>query len=159
MVTIRSVFCEGPLGGPAGGQGSGFVLSDSGEIATNAHVVTDAELGGGQEINEARQVYVEFADRNQVEAEIVGWDPHSDVALLKVDPEGLDLDPVTLGSSSEVSVGDPVAAIGSPFGAEQSLSVGIVSASSRDPGAEPSSASATRSRPTPRSTAATRAGP
>jgi S1-C subfamily serine protease len=134
VVTIRSTFASNDLDilGPQQGQGSGFVLNDEGEIVTNAHVVTDA--GGSattQPINEAREVYVEFPDRNQVAAEVVGFDPHADVALLRVDPEGLDLSPVALGSSEDLEVGDPVAAIGSPFGEEQSLSVGVVSATDR----------------------------
>ena len=74
---------------------------------------------------------MQFVDRNQVEAEIVGFDPFADVALLKVDPEGLDIDPIELGSLEEVEAGDPVAAIGSPFGERQSLSVGVVSATER----------------------------
>ena len=114
------------------GQGSGFVISSDGEIVTNAHVVTDAtEAGGGRPINEADEVYVEFGDRNQVPAEIVGIDPNADVALIKIDPDGLDLDPIELGDSDDVQVGAPVAAIGSPFGQEQSMSVGIVSATDR----------------------------
>jgi S1-C subfamily serine protease len=108
------------------------VISEDGEIVTNAHVVTDAtEAGGGTPINEADEVYVEFGDRNQVPGEIVGTDPNADVALIKVDPEGLDLDPIELGDSESIRVGDPVAAIGSPFGQEQSMSVGIVSATDR----------------------------
>jgi S1-C subfamily serine protease len=135
VVTVHEVL--GPsagsiLGGGGRGQGSGFVISEDGEILTNAHVVTDAaEAGAGGPINEAREVYVQFADRNQVEAEIVGFDPFADVALLQVDPEGLDLQPLPLGSMDEVDVGDPVAAIGSPFGQDQSLSVGVVSATER----------------------------
>jgi S1-C subfamily serine protease len=134
VVTVSSVFGGGEggiLGGGGGGQGSGFVLSDSGEIVTNAHVVTDAEASGASDIHEASEVYVEFADRNQVPADVVGFDPFADVALLKIDPEGLDLVPVELGSSEEIQVGQPVAAIGSPFGEEQSLSVGVISASDR----------------------------
>jgi S1-C subfamily serine protease len=76
-------------------------------------------------------VYVQFADRNQVEAEIVGIDPDADVALLKVNADGLDLHPLELGSSKDVKAGQSVAAIGSPFFQEQSLSVGIVSATDR----------------------------
>ncbi len=135
VVTIRSVFGGGGsslLGGkPSGGQGSGFVIGSDGEIATNAHVVTDAEAGGGGPIHAAKEVYVEFQDRNQVAAHIVGYDPQSDVALLKIDTSGLHLDPLQLGDSTSVKVGDPVAAIGSPFGEEQSLSVGVVSATDR----------------------------
>ena len=135
VVTISSIFPNGtnPLAGPGpqAGQGSGFVISDEGEIVTNAHVVTDGQAAGGSEINAAREVYVQFPDRNQVEAEIVGFDPFADVALLKVDPEGLDITPIELGSLDDVTVGDPVAAIGSPFGERQSLSVGVVSATDR----------------------------
>ena len=69
----------------SGGVGSGFVLNGEGEIATNAHVVTTGEV---PDLREARQVYVEFADGNQVEAEVRGYDPESDIALLKVDPDG-----------------------------------------------------------------------
>ncbi len=140
VVTITSIFGGGgetdPLdiaGAPQAGQGSGFVISDEGEIVTNAHVVTDAEaavlgeIGGGGDINPANEVFVEFPDRNRVEAEILGFDPFADVALIKVDPEGLDLKPVELGDIDDVEVGEQVAAIGSPFGASQSLSVGFVS--------------------------------
>jgi 2-alkenal reductase len=120
---------ESILGGGGGGVGSGFVLNGEGEIATNAHVVTQGE---GRAAEPAREVYVEFADGNRVEAEILGQDPNADVALLKVDPEGLTLRPLPLGSSENVPVGSPVAAIGSPFGERQSLSVGVVSAIDRD---------------------------
>jgi S1-C subfamily serine protease len=135
VVTIRSVFGGGApslLGnGPSAGQGSGFAVSDDGEIATNAHVVTDAEAGGGSQIHEAKEVYVEFADHDQVPADIVGYDPHGDVALLKVNPEGIDVSPLELASGEGITVGEPVAAIGSPFGEEQSLSVGVISATGR----------------------------
>ncbi|MGH2970229.1 MAG: S1C family serine protease [Solirubrobacteraceae bacterium] len=135
VVTVISLFGSQGLGsilgegGGGGGVGSGFVLNGEGEIATNAHVVTQGEGRGAQK---AREVYVEFADGNRVEARIVGHDPNADVALLKVDPEGLTLRPLPLGSSAEVPVGSPVAAIGSPFGERQSLSVGVVSAVDRD---------------------------
>jgi S1-C subfamily serine protease len=136
VVTIRSVFggdsSAGILGGGrAAGQGSGFVVSDEGEIVTNAHVVTDAQASGGGDISAADEVYVEFPDRNQVPAEIVGFDPFADVALLQVDTDGLELHPLELGSSSEIHVGQPVAAIGSPFGEENSLSVGVISQAGR----------------------------
>jgi 2-alkenal reductase len=138
VVTVLSTFggapgIEGLFGGPrAAGQGSGFVVSSDGEIATNAHVVTDAETTGASgDINAADEVFVEFADRNRVPAEVVGFDPFADVALLEVDPEGLDLVPLEFADSEQVDVGDPVAAIGSPFGQEQSLSIGVVSATDR----------------------------
>jgi S1-C subfamily serine protease len=135
VVEIISVFEGGGgiIGGdsdaPQSGQGSGFVVSEDGEIATNAHVVTQGE---GRDIKEAREVFVQFADDNQVRVEIVGFDPNADVALLRLeDRAGLRLRPLRLGRSGEVEVGDPVAAIGSPFGEEQSLSVGVVSATDR----------------------------
>ena len=130
VVTIRSIFGGGAFGGGAG-QGSGFVVDESGEILTNAHVVTDGDTSGDAQITEASQVFVEFADRNQVPAEVVGFDPHADVALLKVDTSGIDMTVLELARSGDVDVGDPVAAIGSPFGEEQSLSVGVVSATDR----------------------------
>ena len=111
------------------GLGSGFVLDGNGYVATNAHVVTTGET---PRIRRARQVFVEFADGNRVPARIVGHDPNSDVALLKVDPGGLSLTPIDLGSSARLVVGAPVAAIGSPFGERQSLSVGVISALDRD---------------------------
>ena len=130
VVTITSTGLDNPNGSGQNesGVGSGFVISGNGEIATNAHVVTSGE---GASIHKAQQVYVRFKDNNQVSAEIVGFDPFSDVALLKVDPAGLTLRPLPLGSASDVIVGAPVAAIGSPFGKDESLSVGVVSALDR----------------------------
>jgi S1-C subfamily serine protease len=137
VVTVISLFGSGSIdsllggggGGGGGGVGSGFVLNGQGEIATNAHVVTQGE---GKGLQRAREVYVEFADGNRVEAKILGADPNADVALLKIDPKGLTLRPLPLGSSANVPVGSPVAAIGSPFNEHQSLSVGVVSAIDRD---------------------------
>ena len=121
---------EGEGGGePQGGVGSGFIVNEKGEIATNAHVVTQGE---GKAIKKASQVYVKFADDNQVPAKIIGFDPNADIALLRLeDPKGLTLRPIELGQSNDVRVGAPVVAIGSPFGEEQSLSVGVVSATDR----------------------------
>jgi S1-C subfamily serine protease len=124
VVTIRSIF-----GGSAGAaEGSGFVLDKAGEVVTNAHVVTDDSSGARKP---AREVFVEFPDRNVLAAEIVGFDPFADVALLKVKPDGFDLRPLALGNDRDLQVGQPVAAIGSPFGEQQSLSVGVVSATDR----------------------------
>jgi S1-C subfamily serine protease len=128
VVTIISAGLPGEAGQGAG-QGSGCVINADGEVVTNAHVVTSGE---GQAIRKAENVYVRFQDANQVPARIVGFDPFSDVALLKIDPAGLTLRPLPLGSSNAVAVGAPVAAIGSPFGEEQSLSIGVVSALDRD---------------------------
>ncbi|HWJ43389.1 MAG TPA: trypsin-like peptidase domain-containing protein [Solirubrobacterales bacterium] len=126
VVTVRSVF-EGPEGASAA-EGSGFVLNADGEIVTNAHVVTDESSG---EREPAGQVYVEFPDRNVVSAEIVGFDPFVDVALLRFEPDGFELHPLELGDDRDLRVGQPVAAIGNPFGEQQSLSVGVVSATER----------------------------
>ncbi|MBK5219547.1 MAG: trypsin-like peptidase domain-containing protein [Thermoleophilia bacterium] len=124
VVTIRSIF---PGAGGAA-EGSGFVLNDDGEIVTNAHVVTEEGTGTRRPADE---VFVEFPDRNVVPAEILGFDPFADVALLKVDPDGVPLHPLELGDDSDLQVGQPVAAIGSPFGEQQSLSVGVISATDR----------------------------
>jgi S1-C subfamily serine protease len=132
VVTVISIFDGGPIlleEDPEGGQGSGFVLDSQGYIATNAHVVTGV---GGEGSGRAEDVFVEFADGNRVPAEIVGDDPNADVALLKVDPAGLRLTPLRLGSSEDLEVGEPVAAIGSPFGEQQSLSIGVISALDRN---------------------------
>ena len=129
VVTILSLFESGASildDGGEGGQGSGFVIDGDGYIATNAHVVT-SDSGG-----RAEQVFVEFSDGNRVEAKIVGVDPNADVALLKVDPSGLSLTPLRLGVSHGIAVGEPVAAIGSPFGERQSLSIGVISAIDRN---------------------------
>ena len=132
VVTIISIFGEGEnatRGGGEGGLGSGFVLDGEGYVATNAHVVTD---GQGADLKRANDVFVEFADGNRVDAKIIGDDPNSDVALLKLDPRGLSLTPLKLGRSSRLQVGAPVVAIGSPFGERQSLSTGVISAIDRD---------------------------
>jgi S1-C subfamily serine protease len=133
VVTITSIFEGGadPLEDQGeAGQGSGFVLDGRGYIATNAHVVTTEDVSGTKR---AREIFVTFLDGNRVPAEIVGSDPNADVALLKVDPEGLRLTPLRLGMPESIEVGEPVAAIGSPFGEQQSqsLSVGVVSALDR----------------------------
>jgi S1-C subfamily serine protease len=136
VVTIYSL-SGGQSGNPLGSGrqgaslGSGFVIDGSGDIATNAHVVT-SDSGV-----EAKAVYVQFGDGNRVEGKIVGTDPNSDVALLRIKPSdlrgaGAKLVPVPFGSTSGLLVGDPVAAIGSPFGEQQSLSTGVVSALNRD---------------------------
>jgi S1-C subfamily serine protease len=130
VVTVRSVLAGDTevTSEIEQGIGSGFVLNERGEIATNAHVVTEGE---GRAIRKAEEVYIAFADGNQVAARIVGYDANADVALLKIDPAGLTLRPLRLGTVRELRVGSPVAAIGSPFGEPQSLSVGVVSATDR----------------------------
>jgi S1-C subfamily serine protease len=112
----------------AGGLGSGFVVSDDGEIATNAHVVS---LGEKVTSPVAKRVFVRFADRNQVPARVIGTDRFNDVALLKVDPKDLNLVRLRFAGGNDAHVGDPVVAIGSPFGEEQSVSAGVISALDR----------------------------
>jgi S1-C subfamily serine protease len=97
--------------------GSGFVLDKDGTILTNAHV-----------INGARKVTVQFADKQQADAKVLGKDESTDLALLKVDPAHLKLVPLQLGTSSTVQVGDPAVAIGNPFGLERTLTTGVISA-------------------------------
>jgi S1-C subfamily serine protease len=133
VVTIIALF--GPndsLAAADAAQGSGFVVSDDGYILTNSHVITTA--GEGDPIaspEAATTILVEFRDGDRVRARIVGWDVYDDVGLLKVRPADHHLTVVPLGDSAHVVVGQPVAAIGSPFGNESSLSVGVVSATER----------------------------
>lgn len=107
-------------GGTGQGAGSGFVLDDQGNIVTNNHVVADATA-----------VTVVFFDGTEAEAEVIGVDPDSDLAIVRVDqlPEGVHSLP--LGDSEAVAVGEWVTAIGNPFGLGTSMSVGIVSATGR----------------------------
>jgi S1-C subfamily serine protease len=130
VVTIYAHFDDRPASEHAA-QGSGFVVSREGYILTSAHVVTTAGPEETGEPEAADRVYVGFRDGDRVQAAVIGWDVFDDVAVLKVDPDGHALDPVPLGDSSRVVVGEPVAALGSPFGNESSLSVGVVSATGR----------------------------
>jgi 2-alkenal reductase len=131
VVTIIAFF-GAQDGAPLGAQGSGFIVSREGYILTNSHVITTAgEAPAGETPEAANRVFVEFRDGDRVPARVVGWDIYDDVGLLKIDPNAHDLAPVPLGDSSEVVVGEPVAAIGSPFGNESSLSVGVVAATER----------------------------
>jgi S1-C subfamily serine protease len=123
VVTVISEYESGLPRSPEA-LGSGFVLDARGFVVTNAHVVR----GDAPKLERAKAVYVQFADGNRVQATVVGDDLFSDIALLRIDPRGLTLTPLRLGSTQGLAVGDPVAAIGSPFGEEQSLSVGVVSA-------------------------------
>jgi S1-C subfamily serine protease len=97
--------------------GSGFVIDKSGRIITNFHVVEGAE-----------DVEVSFSNRDSVKARIVGKDPSTDLAVLKVDVDARALTPLQLGNSDRVRVGDSVVAIGNPLGYERSVTAGIVSA-------------------------------
>ena len=118
--------------GSSGAQGSGFVVRRDGTILTNAHVITNAgEAGAGAKVQPASRLYVEFADHDRVAARIVGWDVFDDVGVIRVSPSAHRLVPLPLGRSAAVVVGEPVAAIGSPLGNQDSLAVGVVSAVGR----------------------------
>jgi len=103
---------------PFRGQGSGFIISSDGLVLTNAHVVRDA-----------KQVTVKLSDRREFSAQVLGSDPATDIAVLKLDAKGLPA--VQLGDPKQVQVGDYVLAIGAPYGFEQTATQGIVSAKSR----------------------------
>jgi S1-C subfamily serine protease len=98
-------------------------------LLTSAHVISTA--GEKQATKLAQRVYVAFRDNDRVEAEVIGVDLNDDVGVLKLDPDDHPLIPVPLGDSSKVVVGEPVAAIGSPFGNTDSLAVGVVSSNGR----------------------------
>jgi 2-alkenal reductase len=125
VVTIYSYFPNGQRA-----QGSGFIVSEEGHILTNSHVVTTSG-GEGSTVKGAERIYVVFHDGDRIPGSIVGWDLFNDTGLVKVDPKDHAVSPVPLGDSSRVVVGEPVAAIGSPFGQESSLAVGVVSATQR----------------------------
>jgi len=103
---------------PVQGQGSGFILSADGIVLTNAHVVQNAS-----------EVTVKLTDRREFRAEVLGADPATDIAVLRIDARGLPA--VKLGDPARARVGDWVVAIGSPFGFENSVTAGIVSAKGR----------------------------
>ncbi|MEQ1738918.1 MAG: DegQ family serine endoprotease [Methyloglobulus sp.] len=110
----------GGFGGPEDTQslGSGFIISQDGYILTNHHVVKDAD-----------EIVVKFSDRRELVAKLIGSDARTDIALLKV--QAADLPVVSIGSPNDLKVGEWVLAIGSPFGFEQSVTAGIVSAKGR----------------------------
>ena len=129
VVTVFSIFTGGQEGL---GQGSGFVVSDDGTILTNSHVITTAGEGPSSvPPKPAEKIYIEFRDGDRVTATIVGWDLYDDVGVLKIDPKEHELRPLPLGDSSKVVVGEPVAAIGSPFGQTSTITAGIVGATER----------------------------
>ncbi len=102
------------------GEGSGFVISEEGYLITNHHVIEGAE-----------SIVVEFYDGVQAPAQVAGSDPDTDLAVLQVDPQGLNLKPVTFGSIDDLRVGDRLLVIGNPFGNVNTLTTGIVSALGR----------------------------
>lgn len=117
---MRRFFGENPQGREykRQGLGSGFLTSTDGYILTNNHVVANAD-----------KINVTLADKREFEAKIIGTDPKSDVAVIKI--EGTDLPTATLGDSSELEVGDWAIAIGTPFGLSQTVTAGIISAEGR----------------------------
>jgi S1-C subfamily serine protease len=114
-----------PFGGPQPSQratGSGFVIDDDGHIMTNAHVVDGAD-----------DIQVTLGDDDKTyDAKVVGEDPSTDIAVLEIDASADELDPLALGDSSALDVGDPVVAIGNPFGLDRTVTAGIVSALQRE---------------------------
>jgi S1-C subfamily serine protease len=111
-----------PEGEGGSSTGSGFVIDDEGHILTNNHVIEGAS-----------KVTVKLGDSEETyDAEVVGTDPGTDVALLKVDAPASQIHPLKLGSSADAEVGDPVVAIGNPFGLDQTVTSGIVSALQRN---------------------------
>ncbi len=106
------------------GLGTGFVIDKDGTIITNNHVVSE----GG---SEAEAISVKLADGKELPARVVGRDSPTDIAVIHIDPKGLDLQPLSLGDSDAMEVGDWVVAIGNPFGLEHTVSAGIVSAKGR----------------------------
>lgn len=114
---------ESPFEGQTPGEatGSGFVIDEEGHIVTNQHVVADAE-----------SVQVEFSDGTEVDAEIVGTDPSSDIAVLDVDRPGTKLTALQFAPTGALEVGNPVIVLGSPFGLEGSLTTGVISAVGRE---------------------------
>jgi len=119
---LRASTSSSPFGVGRGGEatGTGFAIDADGHILTNYHVVADAT-----------SVSVGFDDNRIVPARVLGTDATNDLALLEVDPEGLKLAPLQLGDSSIAQVGDPVLAIGNPFGLDRTLTTGVVSALQR----------------------------
>ena len=122
-ITVTTATSSGPVApgsGTSQAQGSGFVYDTSGHVITNAHVVDGAQ-----------SVEITFSNGKTYDATIVGTDASTDLAVLKVEAPASLLVPLSLGDSSEVGVGDTVVAIGSPFGLENSVTAGIVSALGR----------------------------
>jgi 2-alkenal reductase len=124
---VVTIYAE--LGGSGTSQGSGFVVDDEGTILTNAHVITN--VGESSSVRGADRVYVEFRDGERLPASILGYDLFADVGVIRVQADAHRLEPLPLGDSARVVVGTPVAAIGTPFGNQSSLAVGVVSATGR----------------------------
>jgi serine protease Do len=133
-------FGPGPFGGPGSpggprgprtpiprqGLGSGFIVSEDGFIVTNNHVVEDAD-----------EIEVTLHDEREFKAKVIGRDPKTDIALIKIEVPNAKLSPVKLGDSDKLEVGEWVLAIGNPFGLDHSVTAGIISAKGRVIGAGP----------------------
>jgi S1-C subfamily serine protease len=117
VVRVAAGESSAPFGGGQQAQGSGFVLDRNGHVVTNHHVVS----GGGT-------IRVTLWNGNTHRAEVVGEDPSTDLAVLRIDAPAGQLVPLELGDSSDVEIGDTVVAIGSPFGLDGTVTSGIVSA-------------------------------
>jgi 2-alkenal reductase len=126
---VVTIYAEVAGGGSS--QGSGFVVDSRGVILTNAHVITNAGDPGSGSLRPADRVYVEFRDGERVRASIVGYDLFADVGVIQVEAAAHRLEALPLGNSATVVVGMPVAAIGTPFGNQSSLAVGVVAATGR----------------------------
>jgi putative serine protease PepD len=120
ITVVSSSGAANPLGGSSQAEGSGFVIDTKGDIVTNQHVVDGAT-----------SITVHFVDGTSAKATLVGSDPSSDIAVVKVDVAASELHPLTLGTSKTVLPGQQVVAIGSPFGLADSMTSGIVSAVNR----------------------------
>jgi len=116
VVQINVRHADGERVGSPGNMGSGFVYTEDGFIITNSHVVDNAE-----------KVTVTFLDGESYIAEIIGTDPDLDLAVIKVEPASTYLQPIPIGDSSKLKIGEPIAAIGNPFGLSGSMTSGIVS--------------------------------
>ena len=112
------------VGGEVSGLGSGFVYDAEGHVITNNHVVAPADTDGGE-------VQVTMSDGSMIPATLVGRDPETDVAVLKLDTVPEDLTPLSIGASDDLFVGDPVMALGNPLGLADTVTTGIVSALNR----------------------------
>ncbi|MFL7837959.1 MAG: S1C family serine protease [Candidatus Promineifilaceae bacterium] len=116
LVTVD--FFYGPM--PQEGTGSGFVYDNEGHIVTNFHVIEDADT-----------ISVKFSDNQELPAQVIGADPANDLAVLALEETSPDLEPLSLGSSDELHVGQRTIAIGNPFGLDRTLTTGVVSALGR----------------------------
>ncbi len=114
-ITVRS--------GSSGAQGSGVIIDDQGHVLTNHHVVASARQGG--------RITVSLSDGSTYQAEVAGSDPSTDLAVVTIQDPPKDLQPIDIGSSQKLEVGDPVMAVGNPLGLAGTVTTGVVSALNR----------------------------